>query len=64
MGRTLLALAALLFVASSCFDEIPDPTQGFVEIDTAGVSDAEVFVDDVSQGAATRVGPIEAGTQR
>ena len=62
MGRTLLALAALLFVASSCFDEIPDATQGFVEIDTGGVSDAEVFVDDVSQGAATRVGPLDAGT--
>lgn len=62
MGRSLLALAALLFVASSCFDEIPDATQGFLEIETGDVSGAEVFVDDVPQGATSRVGPLEAGT--
>ena len=64
MGRTLLvaaALAALLGFAPGCFEEIADPTQGFVEVDTGGVAGAEVFVDGVSHGVATTVGPVDVG---
>ena len=62
MGRSLLALFALLLALPGCFEEIPDPTQGFLEVATGGVADVEVLVDGVSQGVTSRVGPLEAGT--
>ncbi len=69
MDRSLLkAFRASAFLAAlgmaSCFDELPDPSQGFVEVSAGDVTGVEVLVDGVSQGTALRVGPFDAGLYR
>jgi hypothetical protein len=73
MGRTILGarrgsfgVGVLLtaFLVASCFDEIPDPTQGFIEVDAGGVAGVEVFLDGVSQGTSLTLGPLDAGSYR
>jgi hypothetical protein len=49
---------------AGCFDELPDPTQGFVEVDAGGVPGVDVFLDGVSQGSTLTLGPIAAGVHR
>jgi hypothetical protein len=64
LGASALPAAALaaFLAAGGCWDQIADPTQGFIEVATGDVSGAEVFVDGTSMGTSARVGPLDAGT--
>lgn len=56
-----IALLVLLAAGSGCKDRIAAPTQGFIEITTAGASGVEVFLDGESQGVKRRLGPLDEG---
>ncbi len=56
-------LVALLGVAAGCKDELAAPTQGFIAVETGGVSEVTVYLDGEAYGVdVDRVGPLDAGT--
>ncbi len=57
------ALFGALLALGGCFDEVPDPTQGFLQVRWGEASQVEVYVDDELVGVDPAViGPIDAGT--
>ena len=60
--RFLTGLAAAV-LSAGCQDELASPTKGFIEVDTGGVSNVQVFLDGVPRGVDVgTIGPIDAGT--
>ncbi|MCA9753308.1 MAG: hypothetical protein KC591_14035 [Gemmatimonadetes bacterium] len=64
MRITRLAVTfAVLAFSIGCQDKIAAPTQGFIAIDTGGVSGADVYLDGEFQGSGLdELGPLPAGT--
>ncbi|GJM43796.1 MAG: hypothetical protein DHS20C21_06380 [Gemmatimonadota bacterium] len=60
--RLLLASAVSLMALAGCKDRIADPTQGFVDILTGDIANVEVFLDGVSLGQVSEIGPLAQGT--
>lgn len=57
-----LAFLALLLGFAGCKDNLADPTQGFIDVDTGGVQNVTVFLDGEVVGTdVAELGPLDAG---